>query len=251
MQDIDPFAGAGWVEHSWSFATSLRPAGGGEGRVRIDSAALNQRVHDAVVGLRDQRLSEGERIPNVFVVPYVAADGNRSADDPLIDPADADAADLGLGGDDRGDLGESAGWAAPLSAGGGSGQRQGHPYAGRPARAARTGLRHRCDRVRPPGRRGRHALHRVRVDRDAAGSAALPPGRQPAPGTRPGPGGPAHADNFLRDNVLGPVYLARLGWETLRLPGRMARSARRADGSASTTTAPISASASWPPSARR
>ncbi len=35
--------------------------------------------------------------------------------------------------------------------------------------------------------------------------------------------------NFLRDNAFGPFYLARLVWDTLRLPARMARSARRAD----------------------
>jgi hypothetical protein len=35
--------------------------------------------------------------------------------------------------------------------------------------------------------------------------------------------------NFLRDNLMGPAYLVRMGWDAIRLQGRMARSARRAD----------------------
>ncbi len=86
VQDVDPFVGAGWIENQWSLVTTLKPKQGA-GRVFIDGAALNQRVHDAILGLRDPRLREGTRIPNLYVVPYVAADGNRrSDDDPLIDP---------------------------------------------------------------------------------------------------------------------------------------------------------------------
>ena len=229
VQDIDPFAGAGWVEHSWSFATSLRPAGGGEGRVRIDSAALNQRVHDAVVGLRDPGLSEGERIPNVYVVPYVAADGNRSADDPLIDPQTRTPRTLA-----------SAETIAAISASPQGGLR--HylravvPANGKDIRtpdgrlvlpaqdsgigvtafvhlAVEGGMLYTefVSTVMPQVRPLYHLVDNLRPERVQA-QAAL------------------HTlINFLRDNVLGPVYLARLGWETLRLPGRMARSARRAD----------------------
>ena len=46
---------------------------------------LNRRVNAAILGMRDTRLRDGERIPNIYTVAYVAADGSRRSDDPLID----------------------------------------------------------------------------------------------------------------------------------------------------------------------
>jgi hypothetical protein len=228
VQDIDPFAGAGWRKHSWSFATTLKPKNG-DGRVAIDSAALNQRMHDAVVGLRDPGLREGERIPNVYVVPYVAADGNRRSDDPLIDPqthtprtlasAETIAAILGS---PQGGLRHYLRAVVPAN-----GKEISTPD-GRlvlPAQDSGIGVTafvhlaveggmlytEFVSTVMPQV----HPLYHL-VDN-------LRPERVPYHAT---------ADtllSFLRDNVLGPVYLARLGWDTLRLSGRMARSARRAD----------------------
>jgi hypothetical protein len=99
VQERDPFLGSGDVHHGWSFAISLRPAaptGLGQGRdgdggpsterVRIDGASLNQRVREAVLGLRDPNLPETERIPGIFVTPHVVADGVRGLQDPLINP---------------------------------------------------------------------------------------------------------------------------------------------------------------------
>src|SRR4051794_26590839 len=94
VHDLDPFAGAGWMEHGWFFAVALNPRDddGNDSvrrrmkRIRLDGRALNRRGGTALPSPRDPLLSEGERIPNIFVVPYVAADGHRRADDPLIDP---------------------------------------------------------------------------------------------------------------------------------------------------------------------
>jgi len=87
VHDTDPFAGAGRLEHGWSFAVTLKPRGDEQNghRVALDPHELNRRVNAAVVGLRDTALREGERIPNVYAVPYVAADGYRRNEDPLID----------------------------------------------------------------------------------------------------------------------------------------------------------------------
>ncbi|MEU4420931.1 hypothetical protein AB0F81_09905 [Actinoplanes sp. NPDC024001] len=83
VHDTDPFAGAGRLKHGWSFAIRLRPRDGD--RVELDPHELNRRVNTAVLGMRDTRLRDGERIPNIYTVPYVAADGSRRSDDPLID----------------------------------------------------------------------------------------------------------------------------------------------------------------------
>ncbi len=89
VHDSDPYAGSGGViDHSWSFAVTLKPRAAEQNghRIALDPHELNQRVNAAVLALRDTGLREGERIPNVYTVPYVAADGTRRGDDPLIDP---------------------------------------------------------------------------------------------------------------------------------------------------------------------
>lgn len=87
VHDVNPFAGAGDLKRGWSFVVTLRPSGAAQNgnRVTIDPHELNKRVNEAVLGMRDTKLSGGERIPNLYTVPYVAADGYRRHDDPLID----------------------------------------------------------------------------------------------------------------------------------------------------------------------
>jgi hypothetical protein len=237
VHDIDPYAGAGWREFDWSFAVALNPRPGvdngsrrrGASRIPLDGAALNQRVHDAVVALRDTRLRDGERIPNVYVVPYVAADGYRRADDPLIDPRTRTPRTL----------------ASPETLAAIEGCPQG-------------GLRHYLRAVVPAnGKEIRTPDGRLVLPAQDSGIGVtafihlaveggmlytefvatvmpqihpmyhvgdnLRPERVPAL---------ALVDtlrNFLRDNLMGPVYLVRMGWDAIRLQGRMARSARRAD----------------------
>ena len=88
VHDYNPYAGSGHIEHGWSFAVALKPrvpSSNGH-RLSLDPHELSARVNAAIIALRDTKLREGERIPNVYTVPYVAADGYRLRDDPLIDP---------------------------------------------------------------------------------------------------------------------------------------------------------------------
>ncbi|WIM98793.1 hypothetical protein ACTOB_002407 [Actinoplanes oblitus] len=85
VHDTNPFAGAGDVEHGWSFAITLKKREDENERVSLDQHELNRRVNAAILGMRDTRLRDGERIPNIYTVAYVAADGSRRGDDPLID----------------------------------------------------------------------------------------------------------------------------------------------------------------------
>jgi hypothetical protein len=237
VHDVDPYAGAGWIEHNWSIAVTLRPAdqydrGPGQGRsdrLRLDSAVLNRRVGDAVVALRDARLGDGERIPNVYVVPYVAADGNRRSDDPLIDPRTRTPRTMAsletlaaIEACPQGGLRHYLRAVVPAS-----GKEIRTPYGELvlPAQDSGIGvtafvhlaveggmlyaefvatvmpqvrsLYHLGDNLRPERVQARAALHTLR--------------------------------EFLHDNLLGPVHLVRTGWNSLRLQSRMARSAQAAD----------------------
>ncbi|GLY04025.1 hypothetical protein [Actinoplanes sp. NBRC 101535] len=228
VQDIDPFAGAGWNEHSWSFATSLKARDGGA-PVQIDSAALNQRVHDVIIALRHPSLREGERIPNIYVVPYVAADGNRRRDDPLIDPQTRTPRTL----------------ASPETIAAIMTNPQG-------------GLRHYLRAVVPAnGKEIRTPDGRLVLPAQDSGigvtafvhlaveggmlytefvCTVMPqvhPLYQLVDNLR-AERIPVHAAwdtllTFAHDNLLGPRYLATLAWDMIWLPGRMARHGRRAD----------------------
>ncbi|GAA0462207.1 hypothetical protein Ade02nite_28650 [Paractinoplanes deccanensis] len=229
VQDTDPYAGAGFIEHSWSFAVTLRPSAGDDGRVALDTAALNRRVHDAVLGLRDERLRAGERIPNIYVVPYVAADGNRRADDPLIDPqtrtprtlASPETIDA-IMASPQGGLRHYLRAVIPAS---GKEIRTPDGRLVLPAQDSGIGVtafihlaveggmlytEFVCT-VMPQVRPLYQFVDNVRPERVTAHAVA------------------DTLSNFLRDNVLGPVHLMRLAWDTLRLPSRMARSGRSAD----------------------
>jgi hypothetical protein len=228
VQDLDPFAGAGWKEHAWGFATRLRAKDEGT-RIAVDSLELNRRVHDAVIGLRDPGLPEGERIPNVYVVPYVAADGYRHSDDPLIDPQtrtpQTQASGETIAAIIRSPQGGLRHYLRAVVPANGKDIRTPDGRLVLPAQDSGVGvtafihlaveggmlytefvctvmpqvlpLYHFVDNLRPE-----------RVTSQAIGHTLA---------------------NFLRDNALAPVHLVRLGWDTLRLPGRMARSARHAD----------------------
>lgn len=237
VHDVDPYAGAGWIEHDWSFAVALKPAeqddrarhNGRFTRVQVDGAALNQRVGDAVIALRDTRLREGERIPNIYVVPYVAAGGNRRNDDPLIDPQTRTPRTMAspetlaaIEGCPQGGLRHYLRAVVPAN---GKEIRTPDGRLVLPAQDSGIGVTafvhlaieggmlyaefvatvmpqvrpqyHLADNLRPERVQTRAALHTLR--------------------------------EFLRDNLLGPVYLVQTGWNAIRLQSRMARSAAAAD----------------------
>ena len=234
VHDVDPYAGAGWIEHNWSFAVALNPSADGSlprrtRRIQIDGAALNRRVNDAVIGLRDGRLRDGERIPNVYVVPYVAADGNRRSDDPLIDPHTRTPRTLA-----------SAETLAAI---------EGCPQGG---------LRHYLRAVVPAnGKEIRTPDGRLVLPAQDSGIgvtafihlaveggmlytefvATVMPQIHPwyhlgdnlRPERVPVRAAMHTLQAFVRDNLMGPTYLVRLGWDAVRLQSRMAQSARAAD----------------------
>ncbi len=85
-----PILGAGQVWREWSFALPLKPRNGhadNDGqRVTVDPVRLNQVVRQSLLRLRDPGLPEGERVPGLYLLPYVVADGARQERDPLIEP---------------------------------------------------------------------------------------------------------------------------------------------------------------------
>ena len=232
----EPYTGAGGLMHGWSIAVSLKPRRVSDAgirrardRVQIESNALNQRVSDAILALRDPQLRSGERIPNVYVVPYVAADGNRRADDPLIDPATRTPRTMA-----------SAETIAAIEA------------------CPQGGLRHYLRAVVPAnGKEIRTPDDRLVLPAQDTGISttafvhlAVEGGMlyaefmttvMPEVGAkyhlvdqlRPETiAGRAAVDTFrifVRDNLIGPVNLVTAGWEALRLPARMARSGKDAD----------------------
>jgi hypothetical protein len=231
VHDIDPFAGSGKLEHGWSFAITLRPRGAEHNgaRVTIDPHELNERVNEAILALRDKKLREGERIPNVYTLPYVAADGYRRVDDPLIDPetrtprtkAD-DETVTAIENCPQGGLRHYLRVVVPAN-----GKRITTPD-GRlilPAQdsgiavtafvhlAVEGGLLYTefAALVLPPLRPDFRIADVLRPDR-VIGRAWTDTMRE-----------------YVRDNLYGPRYLAKVGWDALRLTARMARSAADAD----------------------
>ena len=237
VHDIDPYAGAGFPYYSWSFAVTLKPAGsddrprrnGRRAAVHLDTMALNRRVSDAIIALRDTRLREGERIPNVFVVPYVAADGNRRYDDPLIDPQTRTPRTLAspetLAAIEACPQGGLRHYLRAVIPANGKEIRTADGRLVLPAQDSGIGVTafvhlaveggmlyaefvatvmpqvdprfHLVDKLRPERVQTRAAMDTLR--------------------------------EFLRDNLLAPVFLIRSGWNAIRLQSRMARSASAAD----------------------
>ncbi|MEV0133102.1 hypothetical protein AB0H83_32150 [Dactylosporangium sp. NPDC050688] len=83
----DPFVGAGPRVRGWSVAVALRADDAGGYRPRspatLDPVLLRRHVGQALQGLGDGAGHAG--VPGLTVTPYLAADGIRSAGDPLLD----------------------------------------------------------------------------------------------------------------------------------------------------------------------
>jgi hypothetical protein len=87
MNSTDPFLGAGVVTHTWSFALPLTPVDRDRPRpVPLDPVRLNQLVRASLQRLRDPALPPGERIPGLYLLPYVAATSARRQSDALVEP---------------------------------------------------------------------------------------------------------------------------------------------------------------------
>lgn len=225
VQDVDPFAGAGFREHTWSFAISLKPSD----HDPVDSADLNRRVSDAVLALRGEQLAEGERIRNVYVVPYVAADGLRRSDDPLIDPERRVPRTLAspetIAAIQRTPQGGLRHYLRAVVPAAGKGIRTPDGRLVLPAQDSGIGVTafvhlaveggmlyaEFVATVMPQVRPAYHLVDNLRPDR-AAVRALIDTVRR-----------------FTNDTVLGPPHLLRLTWNTLRLTSRMKWSGRRAD----------------------
>ncbi|MDI6102408.1 hypothetical protein QLQ12_27695 [Actinoplanes sp. NEAU-A12] len=234
VHDSDPFLGAGWIDRGWSFAIALNPNPDDDGnrpaeRIRLDGGELNRRVMKAIVDLRSADLSDGEKVSNVYVIPYVVADGYRRIDDPLIDPRTRAPYTLA-----------SAETLAAIE------------------QCPQGGLRHYLRAVVPAtGKEIRTPAGRPVLPAQDSGVAvtafvhlALEGGMlytefvatvmpdvqwryQIGDVLRP-ERVPLHAAedtlrSFVRDNLFGPLYLVQTAWDAIRLQSRMARSARRAE----------------------
>jgi hypothetical protein len=228
VHDQDPFLGAGWFEHGWEFAITLDPAERPEGetvpvRVHLDGAELNRRVSKAILDLRSERLGDGEKIPNVFVVPYVAADGWRRTDDPLVDPATRTPYTMAsLEACPQGGMRHYLRAVVPAHG------KEVRTPQGRPVLPAQdsgvavTAFVHLAleggllyaefvATVMPEVRR----LYQL--------GDILKPERVPVHAAE------TTLRHFFRDNLFGVIHLARIGWNVIRLQGRMSKSARDAD----------------------
>ena len=231
VHETNPFAGAGGIRHDWSFAIALRPAVGAErdGPTRIDGGELNRHVHDAILALRGDGLRADERIPNVFVVPYVAADGYRRSDDALIDQRTRTPYTMAspetvaaIEGCPQGGLRHYLRAVIPAS---GKEVRTPDGRLVLPAQDSGIGVTafvhlaveggmlytEFVATVQPPVRRAYHFVDILRPERIQVHAAI------------------DTLKNMLADNLLSPLLLVQIGWDALRLPSRMARSARTAD----------------------
>ena len=198
-------------------------------RIRLDSGALNRDVEHAILGLRDPSLSAGERIPGIFVVPYVAADGHRRTDDPLIDDhtrtpmTEAAPETLAAIRDcPQGGLRHYLRAVVPVD-GKEIRTRGGLPVL--PAHSSGIGVTAFIHFALEGGMLYTEFVATVMPQVRGLYKLGdnLRPERVPARAARD------TAREFLRDNLIGPVYLARVGWDAFRLGSRMERSGRAAD----------------------
>ncbi|MFC4072595.1 hypothetical protein [Actinoplanes subglobosus] len=231
VHDRYPFLGAGQFRHGWDLAVTLNPADKEKatGRIRIDGAVLNRRVAEAIVALRSPALSDGEKVPNVFVVPYVVANGWRRTDDPLIDP------------NTRAPYTQASPETLAAIEGSPQGGMRYYLRAVVPAHGKE---------IQTPGRRpvlpaqdsgvavtafvhlavegGMLYVEFVatvmpEVQRFYQLGDILRPERAPAYAAA------ATFGNFVRENLLAPLWFVQIGWDAFRLSGRMAKSAREAE----------------------
>ncbi|MER7003599.1 hypothetical protein ABT297_11225 [Dactylosporangium sp. NPDC000555] len=106
-----PFMGAGDTAMVWSMAVLLqgRAVRAGAGRHddterfdrdgtfdpgSVSALRLQQSVHEAVLRLQDAALPAHQRVPGVYVMDRIIADGERYQGDPLIDPRSRTALQL-------------------------------------------------------------------------------------------------------------------------------------------------------------
>jgi hypothetical protein len=91
VYSADPFLGAGSIARQWSFAMPLEPEEGRRGgpsqRVAIDPVRLNQVLRDRLLRLRDPDMPESERVPGLYLMPHLVADGTRRQRDVLLEPS--------------------------------------------------------------------------------------------------------------------------------------------------------------------
>jgi hypothetical protein len=228
VHDREPFLGAGRIWHGWDFAIPLNPVEG-DRRIRLDGATLNRRVADAIIGLRSPELHEGEKVPNVFVVPYVVANGWRRTDDPLIDPNTRAPYTLAspetlaaIEGSPQGGMRYYLRAVVPAHG------KDIRTPGGRPVLPAQdsgvavTAFVHLAVEggmlyaefvatVMPEIRRFYQLGDILRPERVPTYAAAMT------------------LRSFFRDNLFAPLWFAQIGWDAARLSGRMARSAKDAD----------------------
>jgi hypothetical protein len=232
VHDRDPFLGAGRVWHGWDFAIPLNPVEGTERvheRIHLDGAALNRRVADAIVSLRSPALSDGEKVPNVFVVPYVVANGWRRTDDPLIDPNTKAPYTLAspetlaaIEGSPQGGMRYYLRAVVPAHGKDITTPGRSPVLPAQDSGVAVTAFVHLAVEggmlyaefvatVMPEVRRFYQLGDILRPERVPA-YAAL-----------------ATLQYFFRENLFAPLWLAQIGWDAARLSGRMAKSAKEAE----------------------
>jgi hypothetical protein len=237
VHDVDPFAGAGWLEHRWSFTVPLTPkANAGDDdaerrrrRIRLDTGALDRAVENAILALRGSGLSDGERIPGLYVVPYVAADGHRRTDDPLIDeytrtPRTQAAPETLAAIRDcpQGGLRHYLRAVVPVD---GKEIRTEGGLPVLPPHSSGIGVTAFIHFAVEGGMLYAEFVATVMPQVRGLYQVGdnLRPERVPARAARD------TAREFLRDNLMGPVHLARIGWDAIRLNSRMERAGRAAD----------------------
>ncbi|GGM57354.1 hypothetical protein ACFFX1_17355 [Dactylosporangium sucinum] len=91
LHSTEPFMGSGAPVQSWSMALLLQGNADSSERDRrfdlrtVSARDMQLRVSAAVLGLRSEQLPVHQRVPGVYVVDRVIADGERYQGDPLVD----------------------------------------------------------------------------------------------------------------------------------------------------------------------
>ncbi|WP_410812275.1 hypothetical protein [Micromonospora sp. 067-2] len=97
VQERDAFLGCGKAELGWAYAIAVRPAGKrttvADDATSADTTnqeelgpALTAHVRAAIKRMREEPLPHAVRIPGLYLVPHIVADGVRQQGDPLLDP---------------------------------------------------------------------------------------------------------------------------------------------------------------------
>ncbi|GAA4709605.1 hypothetical protein [Phytohabitans rumicis] len=96
LHSKNPLLGTGNIVNGWSMALTLRErASGSRGNGshalpfdprRISPQDLQALIRDRVLALKDPALPERQRVPGLYLMDQVVADGERAQGDPLLDP---------------------------------------------------------------------------------------------------------------------------------------------------------------------